>query len=276
MLIPIAQKRDVLRPGVVALNGGDSSFIRNGSGECSFHFTDLTIGFVLNRVTNHHSRYGSDKRRPMPLEAGMGWVLPAGMDGGCAWNGSNDLINMRIGRDILAKASGGDPRQVRVGTQVNDPMLVHLAINLHESGEPADTVSEMYRDTMLLALAAHVLKTYGENADEPIKHVALDQRVQRAIDYIDAHASKEVSLDVLAGVAAMSPFYFVRTFKKATGLPPHKFLAARRMEQAKQLLKSTALPIAEVAFRIGYENISHFTKIFRQHTGQTPGAFRVA
>jgi AraC family transcriptional regulator len=85
-----------------------------------------------------------------------------------------------------------------------------------------------------------------------------------------------VSLERLADIAAMSPFHFARSFKKATGMPPHQFLASRRIERAKHLLKMTGLPIVEVAFRVGYENVSHFTQLFRRMTGGTPGQFRTA
>jgi AraC family transcriptional regulator len=275
MLIPVTQKRDVLRPGIIALNGGESNFIRMGAGEGGFRFDDLTIGFVLNRVASHRGSYGSDQMRAMPLEAGMGWVLPGGVDGHCAWDEANDFINLRLGSDVLAKVSGGVPKPIRIAAQVNDPTLVQLALNLHESIGADDAVSAMYRDTMLLATAAHILKAYGSDMVET-QPAAMDPRMRRAMDYIEAHLSENVSLDVLANIAAMSPFHFARSFKSATGLPPHKFLAARRMEQAKQLLKSTSLPVAEIAWRVGYENISHFTQVFRQNSGQTPGMFRAS
>jgi AraC family transcriptional regulator len=273
MLIPVSQKREVLKPGVVALNGGQSSYLRLGSGEGGFRFDDLTFGFVLNRVATHKARYGSDKTRAMPLEAGMGWIIPGGVDGYCAWTDQNDFVNLTISGDLLDKVSGGSAPAIRIASQINDPTLVQLALNLHENVAASDAVSAMYRETMVLATAAHVLKTYGEDVNAP-QAVSLDPRLQRCIDYIEANLGADISLDTLAGIAAMSPFHFARSFKAATGLPPHKFLAVRRVERAKTLLKTTTLPVVEIAFRVGYENTSHFTQVFRLQAGITPGAFR--
>jgi AraC family transcriptional regulator len=273
MIIPVTHKRDVLQPGNVPLNGGESHFSRVGAGEGGFRFEDLTFGFVLNRVASHRGRYGSDKSRPMPLEAGMGWVLPAGVDGYCAWDHPNDFINLRFSSELLAKVSTDAVRPIRLAAQVSDPTLVQLALNLHESAAIDDAVGSLYRDSMMLAAAAHVVRTYGGDLpDGAPAHP--DPRIRRAVDYIEAHLAEEISLDALAAVAAMSRLHFARSFKAATGLPPHSFLAARRVEMAKALLKSAVIPVAEIAYRVGYENVSHFTQLFRRQTGMTPGAFR--
>lgn len=72
----------------------------------------------------------------------------------------------------------------------------------------------------------------------------------------------------------MTPFTSVRSIKSAVGLPPHIFLASRRIEQAKALLLTTTFPAAESAWRIGYESVSHFTQMFRTLTGTRRGQFR--
>lgn len=275
MLIPLTEKRRTLHEGSVSFTGGSTSFIRASAGEGGFRFDHLTIGFVLNRVGSHKARYGQDRITAMPLEAGMGWILPAGVDGYCSWTEANDFINLSLGDDTLAKVTGGAlVSDIRIASQIQDPMLVQLALNLHESGRADDAVATMYRDTMGLAVAAHVARAFGGPVEAAVP--AFDARIRRAMDYIEEHKAEEISLETLAGIAAMSPFHFARSFKSATGLPPHKYLAARRMEMAKQLLKSTTLPVVEIAFRTGYENVSHFTQVFRQHVGTTPGAFRAA
>jgi AraC family transcriptional regulator len=78
----------------------------------------------------------------------------------------------------------------------------------------------------------------------------------------------------LAAVAHLSPYHFARQFRAATGLPPHQFVIARRVERAKQLLQGGDFTLAQVAARAGFSNQSVFTQHFKRLVGVTPGRFR--
>jgi AraC family transcriptional regulator len=126
-------------------------------------------------------------------------------------------------------------------------------------------------------LAIHVLRTYGGAKPEVERSTPLDAlRVKRVKDYIDANVHGPLLLETLAKVAGSSPFHFSRNFKAATGVPPHRYLTIQRIERAKTLLASTAMPIADVASWVGFTNQSHFTGQFRKLVGCTPKRFRDA
>ena len=63
---------------------------------------------------------------------------------------------------------------------------------------------------------------------------------------------------------------------KGIGLAPHQYVIARRMELAKRVLLTSMHTVAEIAWSIGYENISHFRRVFALHIGVTPGTIRRA
>lgn len=273
MLIPLEQKRRSLAATTHTFTGGETRYVAAPPGEGGFRFDQLTVGFVLSPQRNHEARYGTDRVARMPLDAGMGWVLPAGVDGWCSWDAETAFLNVALGNDVFAR-TGLDPGRLRIGTQVMDPMLVQMAIVLHEHGAAGDTVGALYRETVTLAMAAHLAESFGKPAAAETAVALLDPRFQRVIEHIEAHLSEDLTIEALAGIAALSPFHFAKAFKQATGLPPHKFVASRRVDRAKVLLKTTQLPIAEIAFRVGWENVSHFTQAFKGATGTTPGAWR--
>jgi AraC family transcriptional regulator len=72
----------------------------------------------------------------------------------------------------------------------------------------------------------------------------------------------------------MSRFHFSDVFRRTTGLSPYAYVVARRMEKAKVLLSTTRLPVADVAWRLGYANAAKFARQFRRHTGVNPSAWR--
>jgi AraC family transcriptional regulator len=209
------------------------------------------------------------------MDAGEGWVLPAGLPGKARWYQELDFMNVHISASALSRINDGKLPQYEARSQVRDPTFVQLAVNLHEIAEADETILKMYRDTMMFALAAHVNHVWGGVRRELLTQ-RVDSRIRRAIDYIEAHLETDISLEKLASVAAMSPYHFSRIFKSATGLPPHRFLASRRINRAKPLLKTTNLPIVEIAYRVGYADVSHFTQLFKRITGGTPGNFRNA
>lgn len=104
----------------------------------------------------------------------------------------------------------------------------------------------------------------------------LDARFQRAANYIEEHLAEDVSIETLAGLAAMSPFHFARSFKRACGESPHAYLVGRRIARARILLETTKLPVAEIAWRVGYSDTSRFTALFKRALSVTPGAYRAA
>src|SRR5439155_21784798 len=65
-----------------------------------------------------------------------------------------------------------------------------------------------------------------------------------------------------------------RLFKRSTGVPPHRFLIRRRIDEARALLAARTVPIGAIARLVGFRTPSHFTTTFRRITGMTPSAYR--
>lgn len=102
----------------------------------------------------------------------------------------------------------------------------------------------------------------------------LCRKLRRAVEHIEENLQRNPTLDEIATLVEMNPQYFARTFKKWVGQPPHKYIVAKKVERAKRLLRSTDLPLADIALRVGLASQSHFTTVFHRLTGMTPKAYR--
>ena len=91
---------------------------------------------------------------------------------------------------------------------------------------------------------------------------------------MDGAPQEEWPVGRLARVSGVSEAHFARSFKQAFGVPPHRYLLTRRIERATALLRDTALPITEIAFRAGWRSLGTFGRTFRDVTGEGPGEFR--
>lgn len=100
------------------------------------------------------------------------------------------------------------------------------------------------------------------------------RRMLRAKDRMDGASHEAWPIDRLAQVSSVSVAYFAREFKKAFGLPPHRYLLTRRIERATALLRDTDLQITDIALQTGWASLGTFGRIFRDITGASPGELR--
>lgn len=91
---------------------------------------------------------------------------------------------------------------------------------------------------------------------------------------IDEDVSGDRSLRTLAALASMSPFHFIRCFKRVVGTTPHAYVRIARVRAAGRLLCDPSLPIASIAFEVGFQDLSVFNHAFRQTFGLTPRQLR--
>ncbi|MBD3884538.1 helix-turn-helix transcriptional regulator [Phormidium tenue FACHB-886] len=138
----------------------------------------------------------------------------------------------------------------------------------------------LFAESLKNLLTVHLLRHYCESATPQKKLIvpgrALDAvKLKQIQDYIEEHLAEDIAIEDMAALVPMSQFHFARAFKTAMGETPHKYLIQRRMERAKVLLTVTQLAIAEVAYRVGFSNQSHFTAHFRKATGVTPKDYRL-
>ncbi|SEB08698.1 AraC family transcriptional regulator [Rubrimonas cliftonensis] len=99
---------------------------------------------------------------------------------------------------------------------------------------------------------------------------------RRCLDLMHARLSEDISLDELAAEARLSPFHFVRMFKRSLGVPPRAYLTRLRVEKASELLERTDLPITEIALEVGYSSNQVLARVFTRHMRVTPSDYRRA
>jgi transcriptional regulator GlxA family with amidase domain len=141
--------------------------------------------------------------------------------------------------------------------------LIELYIDHETAIESAKAmVLDTGRHSQLTYFASHQNKYHN------------DDTVKAVQEWIDEHYAEDFSLSWLADQYAMSPRTLIRRFKSATGESPLAYLQTVRIEVAKKFLEVSAQTIAEITQKVGYEDVSSFSKMFKRRVGLSPREYR--
>ncbi|WP_058302987.1 helix-turn-helix domain-containing protein [Gorillibacterium timonense] len=100
------------------------------------------------------------------------------------------------------------------------------------------------------------------------------EKIRLAVEYIESHYSRMISLDQLSERLGLSKYHLLRVFTETVGVSPNHYLNRVRIEAAMRLLRETDWSVERIAEQVGYSGGSYFIKVFRNLTGLTPGNFR--
>ncbi|PWG61226.1 GlxA family transcriptional regulator [Spiribacter halobius] len=109
---------------------------------------------------------------------------------------------------------------------------------------------------------------------EPPEAAHSDQRIYRVQEWLFRHFAEPVRVNDLARRAGMSPSNFARRFKAVTGESPLNYLHQLRINASRHLLENDLQSIQEIANAVGYEDVTHFRRVFKRRTGAVPQAYR--
>jgi AraC-like DNA-binding protein len=98
--------------------------------------------------------------------------------------------------------------------------------------------------------------------------------LRHARRFIDLHYEMPVTIEQASRQAALSPYHFIRVFRLAYKQTPHQYLMTRRIQKAKELLRTTDLPITEICAAVGFQSLGSFSALFRKVAGLSPSAYR--
>lgn len=132
-------------------------------------------------------------------------------------------------------------------------------------------------ETNALSLTVSVIASLSPQATTAFEQKAYGlccARKGRVCDFINDNLHRQITLAEMADVAGISQFHFTRLFKSKTGMSPLAYVAQKRIELTKAVLRSSGDTLAQVAIDCGYASQSHFTTAFKAVTGMTPGQYR--
>ncbi len=241
------------------------------------HYVVLHLG-----GPKHVTRSGGGRTISAAVDEGALTLVPAGTRYEWMTVGPIDFAHLYVHPSrlsgLIASKYDRDPTTVTLDEQVgfNDPLLSQVMREMLRQVGEANTSAHAYLDALFdvaLAQLAHKHSTLGQ-ASRAARHALAPVRLRRVIDYVEANMGETISLDDLAHVAGLSRFYFSRAFQSAMGEPPTAYLARRRLELAKRLLRMSDLSHAQIARESGHGAPSQFAATFKRQTGQTPSNFR--
>jgi AraC family transcriptional regulator len=210
-------------------------------------------------------------------------VVPAGSPARWRWSGYFDWLHIFLEPGLVARVAAEafelDPARVTVppldGLDLPQLRATMGAVDaeLTARGAGGPLAAESLANVLAVHLIRHVL---APHRPAHCRDGALPRGKLRAVvAYIEEYLDASPTLEQMAAVARLSPYHFARQFKVATGLPPHQYLIARRVERAKQLLQGGGdVSLAQVAAHAGFADQSVFCHHFKRLVDVTPGRFQ--
>lgn len=146
-----------------------------------------------------------------------------------------------------------------------------------ETGKQLYDLIDTYRHGKELSMAEVAVIIYSMiNSLSALPDSEPDEQtiIDKAIEYMKHNMNRQITLKEIAQHVNLSPYYFSHLFKSETGFAPIEFVTKHRIDTAKKLLKTTALPVSDIAYEVGYSSSSGFINIFVKKTGCSPTEFR--
>jgi AraC family transcriptional regulator len=222
-------------------------------------------------------------KRHVPPPAGSISLLPAGTPALWRSSGHRDSLHIFLEPGLVARVAAEafdlDPARTIVppldGLDLPQLRGTMWAVDaeLTAGGAGGPLAAESLANVLAVHLIRHALAP--RQSTRRRAGTLPRARLRAVVEYVEEHLDAGPTLEQLAAVARLSPNYFAWQFKRATGLPPHQYVLARRVERAKQLLQTGGdFSMAEVAARAGFSDQSQFSRHFKRLVGVTPGQFR--
>jgi AraC family transcriptional regulator len=208
------------------------------------------------------------------------FLLPRGTVDEVNWAGPTLRVAVAIHPRLLTGALEETAHEADVELREHwdllDPHISALVTEMTADLGDCSPAGTIYGEALANALAVYLVKRYAVRRIIPgfYKGGLSPYRLRRVLDYIADNLETDISLFDLATIAGMSPHYFSELFKQSTGRPPHNYVLLQKIERAKQLLRNPKRSIIEAGLDVGFQNPSHFARMFRRLEGTTPSRFR--
>lgn len=177
--------------------------------------------------------------------------------------------------ELLRSPFRGTRRLLRLDApeRLRVEQLLYGMLREIQEREPGRELSIRHAAAELLLFAArHALGAKAEAAEETASPTAA--KMTEVARYIAANYREPITLDALSGRFYLSRSYLSRTFKKCTGFGIAEYVCITRIKEAQRLLRETEARITEVSEEAGFDNFSHFEKVFKAFTRMTPRSYR--
>jgi AraC family transcriptional regulator len=202
-------------------------------------------------------------------------LLPAGVPDVWVEDAASTSVELTLPSSLLRRVAGDlglEPDRVGIELRYHfrDAQIEHIACALEADERAAFPNGLLYRESLGVALAVHLLGRYRTTV-APAKGLSRRQ-LRRVTDYIEDHLGQNLSLARLASVAEVSASHFKTLFKRSLGVPVHEYVVRQRVERARSLLTRGELSASQVALEAGFSHQSHMARWMRRLLGVTPTA----
>jgi len=202
-------------------------------------------------------------------------VLPAHVPSRNRWTGPSNTLSLHLPVKLweeVADAHCIQPSLLHPGLPGSDTAISRLSVMLAEELErPYRNL--MYCESLALGAFAKMAERLGGNAITRCDALA-DWRLRRIAEHIDANLESDLSIADLASLAGLSRSHFMQAFRDAFNQPPHQYVLARRIENAKRRLRMDRESVTDIANSLGFSSHAHFSGVFRRLVGVSPTSYR--
>jgi len=238
---------------------------------------------LFNQPPDQYAIRFAGVTRHVPPSAGSIFLVPAGIPVQARSSGFKDALHVYLEPGVVERVAAEtfelDPAKVSIPPLyglLHPPLrATMLAIRdelvVEEGGDRL--AIESLRNLLAVHLLRHAsaLPPPARRREGALPHAKLNA----VVEYVEEHLDTQLSLAQMAGAVHTSAYHFARQFKAATGMPPHQYVVARRVERAQQLLRqSDDLSLAEIALGAGFSDQSQLSTHFKRLIGVTPSRFR--
>lgn len=232
--------------------------------------TGHSIAYVRSGSFGCHCRAGF-----FELVAGSMLVGAPGEEYTCTHEHvSGDVcLSFFLGEELV-DSLGGRREAWQVGAT---PPLPELMVIGELAQTAADGNSDLGLDEIGQILASRFVEIVSGKARKPMTPTARDRR--RAVEaalWIDDNSQAELDLEQAAKQAGLSPFHFLRLFSRVLGVTPHQYLVRSRLRHAARRLADEDIAVTEIAYDVGFGDLSNFVRTFHRAAGVSPTRFRQA
>ncbi|MDQ1909837.1 AraC family transcriptional regulator [Paenibacillus sp. GD4] len=150
-------------------------------------------------------------------------------------------------------------------------MLLAVLEEIHAAAPGYELAVQLASTELLL----HAARYHQKNKTAPMEHVSpMHEKISEIVQYINANYAEPISLPLLSEKFYVSISHISRKFKEITGFSFTDYLNLKRIKEAQRLLQQSELSITDISEQVGFDNFSHFGKVFKKQTGVSPRTYR--